>query len=101
MITMTSLDAQNQFGALIDAYQRQPVTVTRRCRPVAVVMSYEDYIQHQQTVPLEAAKLISQNQALRGEAAQYALQQQLASMSNQAAEEGLTDKQVMQMINDN
>ena len=101
MITMTSLDAQNQFGALIDASQRQPVTVTRRGRPVAVVMSYEDYIQHQQTVPLEAAKLISQNQALRGEAAQHALQHQLASMSNQAAEEGLTDKQVMQMINDN
>ena len=101
MITMTSLDAQNRFGALIDASQRQPVTVTRRGRPVAVVMSYEDYIQHQQTVPLEAAKLISQNQALRGEAAQYALQQQLASMSNQAAEEGLTDKQVMQMINHN
>ncbi|MBK8664336.1 MAG: type II toxin-antitoxin system Phd/YefM family antitoxin [Burkholderiales bacterium] len=39
MRTMTSLEAQNQFGALIDASQRQPITVTRRGRPVAVVLS--------------------------------------------------------------
>ena len=43
MLTMSSLVAQNQFGTLIDASQRQPVTVTRHGRPVAVVMSYEDY----------------------------------------------------------
>lgn len=42
MPTMTSLEAQNQFGKLIDTAQREPVTITRRGRPVAVVLSIED-----------------------------------------------------------
>ena len=58
MLTMTSLAAQNQFGTLIDASQRQPIAVTRRGRPVAVVMSYEDYKATTQTIPLHVAALI-------------------------------------------
>jgi antitoxin Phd len=42
MPTMTSLEAQNQFGKLIDTAQREPVTITRRGRPVAMVISIED-----------------------------------------------------------
>jgi len=56
---MTSLAAQNQFGTLIDASQRQPVTVTRHGRPVAVVLSYKDYQAVTQTLPFHVAKLIS------------------------------------------
>ncbi len=43
MITVSSLDAQNQFGLLLDSSQREPVTITRRGRPVAVLVSYQDY----------------------------------------------------------
>lgn len=42
MKTLTSMEAQNRFGALLDAAQREPVTVTRRGRPVAFVVSPED-----------------------------------------------------------
>lgn len=58
MLTMTSLNAQRHFGALIDTSQHQPVTVTRRGRPVAVMLSYEDYIQLSKTIPYEVAKMI-------------------------------------------
>jgi prevent-host-death family protein len=43
MRTMTSAEAQNHFGELLDAAQREPVTITRRGRPVAYVVSQQDY----------------------------------------------------------
>ena len=43
MTTITSRDAQNKFGQLIDAAQREPVVITRRDRRVPVVVSSERY----------------------------------------------------------
>ena len=42
MRTMTSVEAQNRFGELIDSAQREPIGITRRGRPVAFVLSPED-----------------------------------------------------------
>ncbi|MGH8116971.1 MAG: type II toxin-antitoxin system Phd/YefM family antitoxin [Rhodanobacteraceae bacterium] len=42
MKTLTSVEAQNRFGELLGAAQREPVTVTRRGRPVAFVVSPQD-----------------------------------------------------------
>lgn len=42
MKTLSSVEAQNRFGELLDAAQREPVTVTRRGRPVAFVVSPQD-----------------------------------------------------------
>lgn len=42
MRTVTSVEAQNRFGELIDSAQREPVTITLRGRPVAFVLSPED-----------------------------------------------------------
>lgn len=98
MLTMTSLAAQNQFGTLIDASQRQPVTVTRHGRPVAVVISYEEYTQRAKTIPYEVAKLISESYPLRGQDAAASVRQHLAGMSNRAAEEGLTEDDVSRLI---
>jgi prevent-host-death family protein len=100
MLTMTSLAAQNQFGTLIDASQRQPIAVTRRGRPVAVVLSYEDYKASTQTIPLHVAALISENYSLRGQDAGEAMRQHLGKMSNQAAEEGLTEDDVTRLLNE-
>ena len=100
MLTMTSLAAQNQFGTLIDASQRQPIAVTRRGRPVAVVLSYDDYKATTQTIPLHVAALISENYALRGKDAGEAMRQHLGKMSNQAAEEGLTEDDVTRLLNE-
>jgi prevent-host-death family protein len=40
---MTSVEAQNHFGMLLDTAQREPVTITRRGRPVAYLFSPLDY----------------------------------------------------------
>jgi prevent-host-death family protein len=43
MRTISSIEAKTRFGQLLDAAERAPVTVTRKGRPAAVVMSVEDY----------------------------------------------------------
>ena len=43
MRTMTSAEAQNHFGELLDAAQRESVTITRRGRTVAFVVSRQEY----------------------------------------------------------
>ena len=43
MRTMNSEEAQNHFGELLDAAQREPVTITRRGRPVVYVVSQLEY----------------------------------------------------------
>jgi len=42
MRTVTSVEAPNRFGELTDSAQREPVTITRRGRPVAFALSPED-----------------------------------------------------------
>lgn len=46
MITLTSTDAQNRFGEVIDTAQREPVTVTRRGRPLVFIISAEEYTRY-------------------------------------------------------
>jgi len=43
MRSMAALEAKNRFGALLDAAQREPVTIEKHGRAVAVVVSAEDY----------------------------------------------------------
>ena len=43
MLTLTSVEAQNRFGQLIDTAQREPITVTRRGRPVLMLLAVQDY----------------------------------------------------------
>lgn len=42
MRTVSSAEAQNHFGELLDNAQREPITITRRGRPVAFVVSPQD-----------------------------------------------------------
>lgn len=42
MVTVTSVEAQNRFGQLIDMAQRETVTVTRHGRPAAFIVSPRD-----------------------------------------------------------
>lgn len=42
MITVTSVQAQNNFGKLLDSAQREPVVVTRHGRPAAFIVSPQD-----------------------------------------------------------
>ena len=43
MITVTSVQAQNNFGHLLDAVQREPITITRRGRPAAMIVAPQDF----------------------------------------------------------
>jgi prevent-host-death family protein len=43
MKTVTSVEAQNHFGELLDKAQREPISITRRGRPVAYIVSDEVY----------------------------------------------------------
>ncbi|MCP4664036.1 MAG: type II toxin-antitoxin system Phd/YefM family antitoxin [bacterium] len=43
MQTIGAEEAQNAFGALLDTARREPVTIERYGRPVAVLMSKEEY----------------------------------------------------------
>ena len=36
-------EAKNSFGHMLDSARREPVTIEKNGRPVAVVMSLEDY----------------------------------------------------------
>lgn len=42
MRTVTSVEAQNHFGELLDNAQREPISITRRGRPVAFIVSPQD-----------------------------------------------------------
>jgi prevent-host-death family protein len=42
MKTMTSVEAQNSFGRLLDTVQREAVAITRHGRPTAFVVSPRD-----------------------------------------------------------
>ena len=42
MKTISSVEAQNHFGELLDNAQREPISITRRGRPVAFVVSQHD-----------------------------------------------------------
>jgi antitoxin Phd len=42
MKTMTSVEAQNRFGHLLDTAQREPVAITRHGRPAAFIVSAQE-----------------------------------------------------------
>ena len=42
MLTMTSVEAQNRFGQLLDAAQREPIIITRHGRTAAFIVSPKD-----------------------------------------------------------
>jgi prevent-host-death family protein len=43
MVEVTSKEAKDRFGAVMDTAQREPVTVTKHNRPSVVIISAERY----------------------------------------------------------
>ena len=43
MVTLTSKEAKEKFGLLVDTARREPVTITKHSRPTVVVISSERY----------------------------------------------------------
>jgi len=48
MKTITSVEAQNNFWALMDWAMRAPITITKHGKPRVIVVSYEDYTELQE-----------------------------------------------------
>ncbi len=44
---MPAAEAKTNFGALLDAAQREPITISKKGRPVAVMMSIQEYEVHE------------------------------------------------------
>ncbi|HSX81600.1 MAG TPA: type II toxin-antitoxin system Phd/YefM family antitoxin [Candidatus Saccharimonadia bacterium] len=47
MKEMSSTDAKTHFGALIDMAQREPVAIHKKGRAVAVMLSMQDFEEHE------------------------------------------------------
>lgn len=88
MRTITSVEAQNRFGELLDSAQREPVTITRRGRTVAYVLS-----------PLDMQALL-EGRKRRDEAvsAYDAYRARVAGLAGEAAE--LTDEEVNRLVHE-
>jgi prevent-host-death family protein len=47
MKSVTALEAKNRFGEVMEAAQRQPISITRNGRPSVVMLSAESYDRRQ------------------------------------------------------
>lgn len=81
MREIAAREAKNRFGQLLDAAQSAPVRLTKKGRPVGVVMSMEQY------------------QRLRG-AAWARLIETMDRLGAEAAAHGLTDARLNALLND-
>lgn len=95
MRAMASLEAQNHFGELLDTSQREPVLITRRGRPVSLVLSPANDVVALQR---QFARALSELAPLRSASAAAELQRSLAGQGERAAQEGLTEQDVQRLI---
>lgn len=92
MITITSVEAQNRFGQLLDTAQRETVAITRHGRPAAFVVSPQDMDEL-----LDARRKRSKAVA---ELETWSAQAKLSRSPEQAAAEALTDEDVVRLVHE-
>ncbi|MEE9447118.1 MAG: type II toxin-antitoxin system Phd/YefM family antitoxin [Arenicellales bacterium] len=81
MQTLTANEAKVHFGEFIDKAQREPVKVTRRGRTVGIMVSEEEY---------ESMRQFYANRLLHS----------LDNAGKEAAEKGLTDVKLKELLID-
>ena len=93
MITMTSVEAQNGFGKLLDTVQREPVAITRHGRPTAFIVS-----------PLVMDELLDarrrRSEAVADLEAWRVKAEASTSAAQKAAASTLTDEDVVRMVHE-
>lgn len=93
MITITSVEAQNRFGHLLDTAQREPVAITRHGRPTAFIVS-----------PREMEELLSarrkRSKAVADLEEWSARAKESLSPAQVAAAAALTDEDVVRMVHE-
>lgn len=89
MITVTSVEAQNRFGQLLDTAQREPVTITRHGRTAAFLVSPQDMLDLQDA-RRKRSKALADFEAWSTQAAKRAT----------PAAAALTDEEVNQLVHE-
>lgn len=104
MITVTSVEAQNRFGQLLDTVQREPVTITRHGRTVAVLMAPQAF-EAQQGAGIDAARqaglaaIANFRGAGRGGSVAQLLQDRQADRQAEARKESPTPRKPKHTVN--
>ena len=89
MIKVTSMEAQNRFGQLLDTVQREPVTITRHGRVAAFIVSPQDMEE------------LNNARARRGRAvAEFEAWSRRAGKSATPAAGTLTDEDVVRLVHE-
>jgi len=89
MITVTSVEAQNRFGQLLDTAQREPVTITRHGRTAAFIVS-----------PQDMDELINVRSKRSKAVAEFEAWSQRAKSSALPAAAELTDEEVVRLVHE-
>jgi prevent-host-death family protein len=97
MVTMTSLQAQNRFGEMLDTSQREPVVITRRGRPVSIVISVSG---EPSDLNYQWMRTMSNLYPLRGQEAIDAINQTTSQVRANTQRLGLTEEQLTHLLNE-
>jgi prevent-host-death family protein len=93
MVSVTSVEAQNRFGQLIDRSQREIVTVTRHGRPAAFIVSPQD-MEELMDSRRKRSRAVAEMEAWSAEA------RKSQSPAQAAAAAQLTDEQVNRLVHE-
>ena len=91
MISITSAEAQNSFGKLLDTVQRETVAITRHGRPTAFVVSPQD-MEELLDARRKRSRAVADLEAWRAQTAKHTSRKQSASAAR------LTDQDVNRMV---
>jgi prevent-host-death family protein len=83
MKDISSTEAKTHFGALLDLAQREPVTIHKKGRAVAVILSMQDFEAHQAM----KLKLLQQaiDEGLASGISDYSVDELIAEVEREAA----------------
>jgi len=93
MKTMTSVEAQNSFGRLLDTVQREPVAITRHGRPTAFIVSPEE-MDGLLDVRRRRSEAVADLEAWRAQA------EARTTAAQRAAAAALSDEDVVRMVHE-
>lgn len=93
MVTVTSVEAQNRFGQLIDSAQREIVTVTRHGRTAAFIVSPRD-MEELMDFRRKRSNAVTEMKAWSGQA------RKSQSPAQAAATAKLTDEEINRLVHE-
>ena len=97
MQTMTSLQAQTNFGALLDNSQREAIIITRRGRPCSAVISN---MGNPKSALAQFLMAMSELSPIKDNDLQRTIAQTFDAIGQQAEQDGLTENDINRLIHE-